>query len=86
MKMIKRAKCGRCRKSYSRDDGYHEQASIQACLRSRNSILCLRNKLIFLIKFNWLRCVQIWNKDSNQDKLPEDISKMPNCYLLPNGG
>ena len=47
MKMIKRAKCGRCRKSYSRDDGYHEQASIQACLRSRNSILCLRNKLFF---------------------------------------
>ena len=47
MKMIKRAKCGRCRKSYSRDGGYHEQASIQACLRSSNSILCLRNKLIF---------------------------------------
>lgn len=47
MKMIKRAKCGRCWKSYSRDDGYREQMSIQACLRSRNSILCLRNKLIF---------------------------------------
>ena len=40
--------------------------------------------LFFLIKFNWLRCVQTCNKDSNQDKLPEDASKMPNYYLLPN--
>ena len=56
------------------------------CHESYHEDLPSKEKKIIInwLKFNWLRCVQTWNKDSNQDKLPEDISKMPNYYLLPN--
>ena len=36
------------------------------------------------LKLNWLRCVKVWNKDSNQDKLPENTDAMPDYNLLPN--
>ena len=56
------------------------------CHESYHEGLPSKEKKIIInwLKLNWLRCVQTWNKDSNQDKLPEDINKMPNYHLLPN--
>lgn len=37
--------------------------------------------MIGWLKANWERCVEIWNRDSNQEKV---ICKIPNYNLLPN--
>jgi len=56
------------------------------CHDPRHEGLPSKEKKIIIrwLKDNWLRCVQTWNKDSNQDKLPEDIDLMPDYNLLPN--
>ena len=56
------------------------------CHESYHEGLPSREKKIIInwLKLNWLKCAQIWNKDSNQDKIPEDINIMPNYNLLPN--
>ena len=56
------------------------------CHESYHEGLPSREKKIIInwLKLNWLKCVQTWNKDSKQDKIPEDTNIMPNYNLLPN--
>ena len=35
------------------------------------------------IKSNWVNCVNLWNKDTNQEKISNNIEDIPNYSLLP---